>query len=253
MKINNSSFTLYFPENKNIRENIFILEQHFADFQHPFTLVTLPLDAPPEIPRILATTKNGHSRLTICGNSVQLMTRYDNDYIHSIKKCLNYTIDKIQKIIEYMPLIIGVPEGIHKCYYSGLSMDLAYTKEDGIENPIEYIKKIHIKDNISLQIDEMQYRLALVIDSQYYVNIILQNQKTFNGVPDERGSLAGLEKKEDTLLVSLDINDRYAFNNTMSYSSSKESMMQLATIMEQFVENYLPAFINTGEIVYGTE
>lgn len=253
MVISNSAFTLFFPENKNIRENFFKMEEHFQDFQHPFTLVTLPMEAPPEIPRILAATKNGHSQLTISCNRVQLLTHYDGEYPKNLSKCLNYTTNKVLQIIDAMPLIDGMPEDNQKYYYSGLSMDMIYDETDGIDNPVEYINNIHVKDSISLPIDELQCRFALVVENQYYVNIILQNRKTFEGIPDERGSLAGLREGKEALVVSLDINDRYAFNNVKNYVSGKENIIRLASIMERFANKYLPNYLKSGEINYVAE
>ena len=78
MIIQSCAFTIHFPHNTKIREHLFELEKHFTDFQKPFTLVPLPPDAPMEIPRIVAATEHGHSQLTICGNSAQLVTNFEN-------------------------------------------------------------------------------------------------------------------------------------------------------------------------------
>ena len=253
MIITNSTFTLFFSENKQMRENFFKIEKHFDGYQRPFTLVPLPLDAPMEIPRIISTTENGHSQLTIRGNSVQLTTRYDNEYSDSISKCLEYKKNRVQQIVDAMPLIDGMPKENQKFYYSGLSIDMIYNENDGINSPVNYLNEVHIKDNISLPIEEMQCRLALVIENQFYLNIILQNKKFYNGIADERGSLAGLKNSNDALLVSIDINDRYSFNNVANYNSSSERIIHLAAIMERFVNDYLPTYIKTGEVNYVTE
>lgn len=253
MIIENSAFTLFFPANNAVRERIFDLEKYFDGFQKPFTLLSVPTDAPPEFPRIISATNNGHSQLAICENNVRLSTGYDGEYARDISISLDYTTKKVQQIIDAMPLIENVPEGNQKFYYSGLTMDFLYGKEDGIDNPVAFINEHHLKDIISLPIDEMQYRLALVLENRYYVNFIMQNRKVFIGHPDERGSFAGLQKADDQLQMSLDINDRYAFNNIAGYTSSKENIIRVSTIMKDFVINYIPSFIRTGELKYVSE
>ena len=46
----------------------------------PFNLMPIPNEAPPEFPRITATSKNGHSQLMVSGNNVQVTTMFDSHF-----------------------------------------------------------------------------------------------------------------------------------------------------------------------------
>ena len=255
MFVKSCTFAIHFPPNTKIREQLFNLENHFADFQKPFTLVPLPQDAPLEIPRIIAVSLHGHSKLTICGNNAQLVTNFDDEYKKDIKKCVEYIRLKCNSIVSAISIINGNSDSDEKpkFYYSGISMALAMDEEDGIENPVEYITEKFLKCETNLHTDEVQFRIAFNVDAKYYVNILLQNNRLFNGRPDERGSIAGLKVAKDNLQVVLDINDRYAFNHEKDYISSVETVNAVATLAEQFATEYVRDFVLKGEIAYGNK
>jgi len=251
MKITTSTFTLYFPQNQNIRESIFKLEKYFDEFQKPFTLVPLPQDAPVEIPRIIAATIHGHSQLIFNANSVQLKTIFDNDYPQNVDKCLNYIGGKIDKIKRALSIVNDDNNTI--IYYSGLSMDIEYDQCDEIENPVNFILKHHFKDQISEPVSEVNMRVALVLRSRYYVNIMLQNLRKYMGQPDERGSFAGLNEINEKLNVTLDINDKYAFDHLKNYVSSDNDIHNVLQITDDFVKKYITIFVKTGELNYDSK
>lgn len=250
MIIQSCAFTIHFPQNIRIREHLFELEKHFVDFQKPFTLVPLPPDAPMEIPRIVASTEHGHSQMTICGNSAQLVTNFDAEFNQDVKRCIEYVSDKCNRIVSALPIIDGSGADSPKFYFSGLSMTLLFGEEDGITDSVGYVSKKFINYNANLPTDEVQFRLAFVVEDKYYVNVLVQNNRAFSGLPDERGSFAGLKILGDHLQVVLDINDRYAFNHEQSYVSCIETVSSLSELAEQFALKHIASFIKNGEIEY---
>lgn len=250
MIVQSCTFTIHFPHNTKIREHLFELEEHFTDFQKPFTLVPLPPDAPMEIPRIIAATEYGHSQLTICGNNAQLVTNFDTEYNRDIKRCIEYVSDKCNRIVSALSIVDGSGSETPKFYFSGLSMTLMFDEEDGIVDSVNYVSEKFIRYKTNLPTDEIQFRLALVIDEKYYVNVMAQNNRTFSGLPDERGSFAGLKNLGDRLQVILDINDRYAFNHVQNYTSCVETVACISSLAEQFAVKHIETFIKNGEINY---
>lgn len=251
MKIRSSTFTLYFPQNFAIRESIFELEKILNDFQHPFTLVPLPQDAPADIPRIVAATENQHSQLLISANSAQLSTKYDNGYPDNIDKCIEYIRKRASQIRDALAKI-NKNQTNPDIYYSGLIMELEYGWDDKILNPVDFIMKQHFRGKVTLPVSEAGFREALILEDKYYVNIMLQSAPGYIGQPDERGSYAGLSK-EDYLQVTLDINDRYAFNSKADYVSDDQVVSKIADLMRKFVVEYITHYVNTGELEYASE
>lgn len=250
MMIQTSTFTLHFPANPRIRESLFTLEEHFTDFQKPFTLVPLPIEAPMEIPRIIASTEHGHSQLIICGNNAQLITSFDDNFAHDVHRCIAYVRDKCSSIVAALSVIANTIEKPSMFYYSGISLNILLDKSDGIEAPTDYISQKFLKCKINLPVDEQQLRCALIVADKYYVNVMIQNYRQFAGTPDERGSLYGLKTLGENLQVTLDVNDRYAFNHEKGYRSSEEAVVCISELAERFSSRYVRDFVKSGEINY---
>lgn len=250
MIVQSCTFTVHFPKNSKIRESLFALENHFVDFQKPFTLVPVPPDAPLDIPRIIAVTNHHHSQLVFTGTSVQLTTNFDSNFNSDISKCIEYVRGKSNSIISALKIIGAEVGGTPKFYFSGLSVSLLYDQGDGIEDPIRYLSQTFLKCESRLPIDESQLRLAFVAENNYYVNIMLQNHRIFENGPDERGSFATAGNKNDFLLVVLDINDRYAFNHTPGYLSSESAAQKVIELAEVFSASHIQQFIKGGELLY---
>ena len=252
MFVESCTFTIHFPANQAIREKFFQLESHFSDFQKPFTLVPLPPDAPLEIPRIIAMSVHGHSQLTICGNNAQLVTRFNEQYGYDVKKCIEYVQAKCNSIVTALSVISGNSIDAERplFYYSGLSLVVILDERDGIINPAQYISEKFLKCKTNLLTDEVQFRLALAVEDKYYANISVQNNRTFLGTPDERGSIANLKIAKESIQVVLDVNDRYAFNYTKGYVSSIDTVNNVAKLAEVLASKHIADFVAKGELTY---
>lgn len=253
MIVQNCSFTVHFPQNVTIRESLFNLEKHFSDFQKPFTLVPLPPEAPIEIPRIIATTKGGHSQLLLTGSSIQLTTNFDSNFNLDVAKCIEYVKSKCTSIISSLPIIGAEVEGKPKFYFSGLSASFLFTEEDGIQSSIDYISSKFLKCDSNLKKDEVQFRIAFVLENKYYVNIVAQNYREFTNGPDERGSFVNLGLKKEGLQIIIDINDRFAFNHEKEYLSSEDTANTIVYLAEQFAKEHVKHFVEEGEVKYAIE
>ena len=251
MIIQSSTFSLFFAPNSGIRESIFKLEKHFGDFQKPFTLIPLPQDAPLEIPRIIANTISGHSQLSICGNNMQLLTRYDSNFNSDVSKCVGYVREKCRSIVDSLSIINEGKENGTAFYYSGLSMTLTFEDLNIVNDCADYLFKKYFKCTTDLPLDEVQLHFALVFENKYYINVMAKSNRQFFGIPDERGSLAGLKTAGENLQIVIDINDRYAFNHERNYCSSLECVEAIAKLTEDFISSNIDDFIAKGEIIYG--
>ena len=250
MIVQNCTFTVHFPRNDNIRESIFNLEKHLRGFQKPFTLVPLPADAPLDIPRIITVSENRHSQLVFQGNSAQIITNFDDNYNKDIEKCLEYMKDRCSMLIDSLRIIGAESAGRPKFYFSGLSLSLLFDMEDGINDPIEYISNHFLQLKSNMTTDEAEFRVALIAEKSFYINIMVQNLRIFSKEPDERGSLAGVDVQKNVLQVVFDINDRYAFNTISGYNSSEETAQKVIKLAERLSKTNVVSLIKDGEIIY---
>ena len=250
MLIQSCSVSVFFPPNRSIREHLFDLERHFLGFQKPFTLVPLPPDAPNELPRIVAISSHGHSQLLICGNSAQLNTKFDGAFNQDIKKCIEYVGKKSSGIVEALAILDRSQENNPRFYYSGMTMVISFDEADGIHDPANYISQNFFKCLTNLPTQEVQFRLAFTVEDKYFINIMLQNNRNFAGAADERGSFVGVKLENEDLRVTLDVNDKYAFNKYINYFSSVDSMNHIAKIMETFSSERLVNFVKGADLNY---
>ena len=250
MLIQSCAFNVFFPPNRSIRDHFFDFEKHFVGFQKPFTLVPLPPDAPVEMPRIIAVSSHGHSQLLICGNNAQLNTKFDSEFNQDTKKCIEYVREKSSGIIDSLAIFDRNLENGARFYYSGMTMVILFDEQDGIHDPANYISQKFFNSFANLPTQEVQFRLAFKVEEKYYINIMMQNNRNFAGSADERGSFAGMKLESENLLVTLDINDKYAFNTYNGYFSSVDSVNHIAEIMGTFSLEPLAHFVKEAVLNY---
>ena len=91
MIIDNICFSLSFERIQNFRQQILDIEKKLGDhFITPLNILPIPDDAPPEIPRIIARSKQNHTELIVSSNNLQISTKFDDNYNKKIDKCFEY-------------------------------------------------------------------------------------------------------------------------------------------------------------------
>lgn len=215
-----------------------------SEFKKPIQFLNYPDDVPLEVPRIIAVTNHNHSQLIVTGNNIQITTNFDDNFNGKLEECFNYLENNNNIIINILNNV-----SIKDMYYYGISINCIFDNEDKIVRPISYIKDKFIKYNTNCVEDEVSLRSAFVLENKYYCNILLQNQRYFDGPPSKNGSFAG-RKYMDVLLTSIDINDRYAFNNFVDYKSSIDETKNIFSILKLIVNNQIPVVVKEGKFVY---
>ena len=244
MIICNCSLNIFFPPIVNIREYIFDIEKQLDNYQKPFTLVPLPEGAPIEIPRITGTTMKNHSQLNVSLQNAQIVTHFDENYSDDFEKCFKYVNiqrGRLNKVID---------ETL-KCkrLFCGASFELEY---NNIGEPSKYLLDTIMKVKSDTEIYDIASNITLVYNEQYYINISVQNKRNFSGpINPNLTSLASMNEGKQTVLVRLDVNDRYGFNKSVDYTSSNENMEKVIDISKKIITKKLDLFIKEGEINVG--
>ena len=250
MKIRTGSFNIVFPNVLDMRENLFNLEKVFSNFMSPFNLMPIPNEAPPEFPRITATSKNGHSQLMVSGNNVQVTTMFDSHFWKDLTSCFSYMEDMRDKILASLSLFGLEHEKELTFYYSGLNMQIEFSGDDGIDDPVSFIAGRFFKGSISQSIKDIAFRTTLTVDDTYFINVEISNHRFLEGAQIVPGSLYGMKETSHTLTVNIDINDRLAFNTKNAYLSTKDTPKKIFELSKKFITESLPVLIERGDIVY---
>lgn len=250
MIVKSCTFSVYYPKNNKVREQLFNIEHGLDGFQKPFTLVPLPEGAPEELPRIIAISKSLHSRLVFSGINAQIETNFDENYNHDIDKCLEYMNKKSKEIIKSISIING-DNNMSQLLFSGLTVNISYGNEDinGKDNPSQYIYGNFLKCRTSLPLSEAQFKLVFTVENRFYINLMLQNVHEVS-VENTLNPAANLQNDKESLLLTLDVNDRYAHNYQSGYYSSVKTIDDIFRISRKLSFEYADDFIRKGELNY---
>lgn len=228
MKFETCGFNVVFPEIKNIREKFFELESTLTDFAKPFNLISLPDEAPKEMPRILANTLHGHSSLSISCLSAQIMTKFDGDYTNNFELCSSYIFERANKLLE----VIGRYTS-NKYYFFGISTQINLEKA----NPVQLMCSQYVKANTfgDSQPYDAALKMTFVEEEIYYINMEIGNERRYNGIAANNNvSLYGLNEVGNELILTLDINNRYALNNRAEYFAEPEIIKKIIALTEKW-------------------
>lgn len=227
MKFESCSFSVVFPEIANIREKIFELEEELIGFSRPFNLISVPMDAPGDLPRIIANTPNEHSRLVISCRNAQINTKFDDNFSYDVDKCFAYMKEKFDIILDVFGSMTN-----EKFYFFGITTNINLESK----NPNEFINKNCIKfDGDTGKPYDISCRSTYVQDS-YYINLEIRNERRFTGVAEKNNnSLYGLTETANELIAVLDINNRYGFNSQAGYFADKKDVNLIMDLSKEWI------------------
>lgn len=243
MKILSTQFNVFYPSIQGIRKYFLDIEEKLKDyFQVPFNLIPVPDDAPVEIPRIIATSKHGHSQLSISLNNAGLTTQYNENFESNWAACRDYLEGKINKYISVLSQLCE-----DRFLYSGLIIQLELPLQN---DPVKLLVDKFIKIQTNQKLFDVETKLTFVLDETFYLNITLSNFRNYEGVGiPELPIPAYLKFNSSGVRVLLDINDKYGFNFVKDYVSSNEKQRYLFDLATKVLEEKLGEIIERGEVI----
>ena len=237
-----SSFSLHFPRQASIRRKAGEFEDELGEFFAPPQVIPIPDDVNEQFPRMILTSKRGHSLVEVTQGSLTMRTGYDGDFASDFSKCRAYVQARADKL---RSLVSGLASGmIHFC---GLVVDLQVSSPDDNE-AVQFLSSLLNPRVLPLGIDSLGQRLTFVRDP-YYVNITLSNYRQYSGnAPADRIVPAYLSRVSSGVAIQLDVNDRYAFNEQRDYSSGATVPAELLDRAQGLLTGSLPALLERGEV-----
>lgn len=242
MIIQSARFNIVFPRVNNIRKKAFEIEDRLTPHYSPVTLIPVPDDAPELIPRIQTTSRSGHSNIEISLTSAQVVVNYDDDFNGDWKKCFEYL--KTRAGLMSHSLFPYLQEGV---LFSGVTVESVVSDVPAID----LIKNQFLNYRSNLQPHDLEYKLAYVLNQENYINLGFRNSRTFEGMlPANTGMIdfSTFKEKSNVLAITVDINDRHAFNSDSNYRSDSNSTDQLFSILESLFDGKIQKMIQEGVI-----
>jgi len=235
MDIVQTTITLFYPTVSQIGRKIFKFEDMLSKYYGPFQLLPVPEEAPEEIPRITAVSRNGHSQLIIAPSKLLFVTQYDDNFNRNWEKCLEYLNSGIDRLINILS------DEISYYSFSGLTTQLMF---DNYDQPLDALSKFI---NLKSKPDpfDINIKLTFAIKDIHYANIAISNTRSINPNELEPGCLINTNQR---LGIILDVNDRYGFNFIKGYKSDAKALKNNIDITNEIVVNKLSMLIEEGVI-----
>lgn len=224
-----------------IKENKDIIQDIINKLSDSYNLAFLGDDryngaeVPVDIPRIVGNSKNGHANLNISLNRASIDIFFDNDYVNSAEKCINYIEEKSKEIYSVINKFFDA-----KLLFSGITTTVIIDSLD--EDPIEMIKRNFSNLKSNKELYDVSSKFTYIVDNNHFVNINISNARGIEEV------VGGLSRKVNHLSVSLDINDRYAFTEVTNYESNLKDLINNINITKRMFDNELIKLVKGEEL-----
>lgn len=242
MKIKDSTITFWFQKQPNPKVYVDkfneVLKEHFFDFN----IIGVPANIDPAIPRLTAVSSSNHSNIEISLINAKLRTRFDENYSEDINACIDYLKERALKLFEALKICnINI-------VYSAIFVKL----EEKEDNAVAKIKEHFLKLENLETIDEIGVRFSQVVDNKFYSSVSFNNSKQIKiekVIESNKGeiifpllSLNDASEVENYLSVSLESNDKFAFNLDSNYSTSREELLSLFDLTTTQLEKEMNRF-----------
>lgn len=235
MRFLNAQFSLKFEPKIRIRRNVNQIEDALSDYYGVPQILPIPDEFAADAPRIILSSKNGHSQISFSQISADMIANFDGDFIHNFMKTKKYTEERITLLKN---LLLGM--GIEQYYFCGIAYKFQIDTM-GLSS-IEYLKRLVQNDiSESESVCDVAQRISTVHDDKFFINrqTSLYREYSANGssIPD-LFALSNNEIIADGVSVLLDVNDRHRYIQSGS-SISVASLMHSVSKIYEIIEHQL--------------
>lgn len=236
MKMTDSTVTFWFYKDLNPKNYVNILNSSLSDYFFEFNTIGVPANIDPGIPRLTASSISNHSSLEISLISAKLITRFDENFCDSSDLCFEYLKERVLKIFDVL-----VECGL-SIVYTAIFINL----EKKSDNAVEELENVFLKKTGESNIEEFGIRISQKVNDKFYKiesfnnSKHVQMQRLVESNNDEiifpLLSLEDADEIENYLDISLEVNDRYAFNLNKGYLTSRETVLELIEYAKKQLE-----------------
>lgn len=221
-----SNFNLHFHQNKDF-------------FGSRFKIVAMqdiPDNIPMVIPNCIYKSNEDHSEIATSSEAVVFnVYKIDNGYEKKWELCKTYLKDTVQMIFDFLNIVSN--NGI-KYQYMGTIVNLSYDN-DKAKSMLKEMKVCKTPLSIKQELFDFSNRYTYVKDKMFFINIETKNLRFFKkGTSDNSpGDLSLSNQTKEVLNITVDINDRYSFNENNNYVSNEKVLYKLIDQMSDIINN----------------
>ncbi len=224
-KIQSINYSFNFNPINNVPQK-YIQNAEILNKMHFSTPTILPIEqsVPNEVPIVIIKNDSFNAQIVICKGSLSVSFPFQEDKQELIETCLMTICDFTETIID------GDSNNIKFC---GLSVSYLLEEDSAISSIKNGLLKL---DNISLNQDlcDIDITYTNAKDNHYYINKKIANTRIYTHPVDQR--VFGFLKNDykSALLLNIDVNNRYAYNNGIHLELSlKNEIKEIKKIAQE--------------------
>ena len=244
MKLRTCLYNLTFEPNPNLRRSLFELEDTLKGYTTPFTLISVPNDAPLNFPRIIASTNDGQTQLSVSLQNAQIVTNYAAGDAVEFSDALAAMRDRASLLFSALTQTASTVKPL----FSGVTTAIQI---EGIADgaPEEYIANWIGAERSSFELDDASVKFVYKHEGKYYLNITMRKAMDFDGPISADPTPEVFATGRPSLAVELDFNTRLAYNLGKLPAPDAGNAQDLFELIDRYVKNGLDRFVANGEFV----
>lgn len=236
------SISVMYKKIEGIKRVYYNNEELLRQFFNDATVLPVPDDAPVEIPRIIIKTLHEHAQLNIFPVAATFEVHYNDGFERDWNACAKYITERMSKVFEFLNILTN-----NNYEYIGVVSNVIC--DEVADEGAKKISKTLLNSEKISDIYDINIKYTFVENDNMFVNIMLQNARLFKEgiVFDRAGALCAGNQTAESIGVTIDINDRYGFNNNSDYKSDSKMLNVLLESMSNLINNKLHTLIERGE------
>jgi len=241
MLIKNTSISIKYNKIDNLKRKFFHNEDLMREFFNEASVLPIPDDAPPEIPRIIIKSFNEHSQLNISPIASTLQISYNDGFERDWKSCKRYIRQK-------MGVVFSLLNVLTNNVYEYIGVVAEVLLDEHMNNGAQILAQNLLK-NSDLSVYDLNIKYTFIKNDNTFVNIMLQNARLFqnNINTDIAGDLSPANQVSESISAIIDINDRYGYNTCIDYKSDSSQLEHILDEMAVVMNNKLKGLLEKGE------
>ena len=227
-----NSLALNMGRNASIRRAVNqiedIVKKHSVGGYAQPQVLPVPDELGPEIPRMIFSSRGGHSQILVSQVGLNFTANYSPDWATDPKRCLDYLLSKVDMLFEIaaagwedspLPAFTGVTTA-------------CWIKTNSVAESIRLIAPKFCEANSLVDdANELSYRWSLNVDGKFYDNIAVSTGTQLKAGPSTIvDSIPRFNEKTIEgygLEIVGDYNDRLAYNNQITFASDATNAKQM--------------------------
>jgi hypothetical protein len=233
MLYKSSTYSVNYAHVEKIKRVVLDNNTIFSGYDEP-TILPVPDDAPAEIPRAIFQSQKGHSQITITPTAIVFVVNYDGEYPQNWDLCKSYLEEKFATISEFLK---GAE--IKSINFSGIATKFEFNEAENIQ-ATQFLGNALLNASIDRNdLFDINCRMTYKIGDKYYVNIAYENSRNYLGTVElfQPGLLD--TELSNVVTVTVDVNDRYAFNSNHQYKAKIEEFHELMRLEKEYMDGSL--------------